>query len=225
MSPALINIITAVLSVVYVFAVVAVMDFFVKKGFPQHISRKVVHICAGSWLIFWIFFEPNHWTKYLNIAPAAVWFILLLIKGFTAAPDDDAVKTMTRTGDRKELLKGPLYFTIVMMIMGTVFFDKYIAAVSMGILGFGDGLAPLFGKYWGKHKFTIFTEKTFEGSLSFLFFGILGASILSFILFGEVRFYLIITATVVSTIIEAFSPKDIDNLLIPVVCLLIFYII
>lgn len=34
---------------------------------------------------------------------------------------------MTRTGDRRELLKGPLYFTLVMNIMG--------ALLSMGFLG------------------------------------------------------------------------------------------
>ncbi len=225
MSPALNNIVFSFLSVLYVFAVVAIMDFFVKKGFPQDISRKIVHICAASWLIFWIFLDMDSWTKYLNIAPAAIWFVLLIIKGFTASPDDDAVKTMTRTGDRQELLKGPLYFTMVMILMGTLMFEQYTAAVTMGILGFGDGLAPLFGKYWGKHRYTIMTEKSVEGSIAFLIFGILGAVLFGFIIFGHIDFKFIILAAAISTIVEAVSPKDIDNLLIPITCLLVFYII
>lgn len=84
MNPVLQNIIVTIGGLVYVFGVVAIMDFAVKKGFPQDLSRKVVHIAAGSWLIFWPLYNPDHWTKYLNITPALIWTILLLIKGFTA---------------------------------------------------------------------------------------------------------------------------------------------
>lgn len=71
MNPFLYNIIIAFLGIVYVFAVVGIMDTVVKKvSFPQDISRKIVHIAAGSWLIFWLFFDDSHWSKYLNIAPA-----------------------------------------------------------------------------------------------------------------------------------------------------------
>ena len=59
MEPILLNIIIAVISLVYVFAVVGVMDKFVKKGFPSDISRKIVHIAAGSWVIFWAFYNND----------------------------------------------------------------------------------------------------------------------------------------------------------------------
>lgn len=218
------NIIIAALSVVYVFAVVGIMDFFVRKGFPQDLSRKVVHIAAGSWLVFWIFYDQSHWTKYLNILPAVIWTILLLLKGFTAKPDDEAVKTMTRTGDRKELLKGPFYFTIVMILMGTLFFYNSIAAVSMGILGWGDGVAPIFGKKYGKHKYNFVTRKSLEGSLSFFVFGVWGAFFFSVILFDEIKFIYILVCSIIATLVEAFSPKDIDNILIPLACVIVYYL-
>lgn len=217
MSPFLYNTIISAVSVVYVFAVVALMDILVKKKvIPQDISRKIVHIAAGSWLIFWLFFDDTHWSKYFNIAPALIWAVLLLIKGFTADENDEAVKTMTRTGNRQELLKGPLYFTIVMCIMGTIYYKSIFALTAMGILGFGDGLAPLFGKRFGKHKFKILSEKSIEGSLAFLVFGFIGALIFNS-LFGikiDLQFFIIVT--IFTTIIEAISPKDLDNLLIPI---------
>ena len=129
---------------------------------------------------------------------------------------------MTRTGDRKELLKGPLFFTIVMDIMGTIFFYQPVAMTSMGLLGCGDGLAPVFGKKYGKHKYNIVTEKRIEGSLAFLIFGIFGAAVFHLILSGEVEITKLMLCAVVATIVEALSPKDIDNFLIPITCL-IFY--
>ncbi|MFH1197676.1 MAG: diacylglycerol/polyprenol kinase family protein [bacterium] len=225
LSPELNNVFMAALAIIYVFAVVAIMDFAVKKGFPQHLSRKVIHIAAGSWLIFWFLFDHSHWTKYLNIAPAFIWTVLLLIKGFSARPDDEAVKTMTRTGDRKELLRGPLYFTIIMNLMGTFFFYTPFAITSMGLLGWGDGLAPVFGQKFGKHPFKILAEKTIEGSLAFLIFGFFGASLFHFILLGTIPFTTILYCTLVSTIIEAVSPRDLDNILIPVACGAVYLIL
>ncbi len=224
MNPVLQNIVVTIGGLVYVFGIVAIMDFVVKKGFPQDLSRKVVHIAAGSWLIFWPLYNPDHWTKFLNITPAFIWTILLLIKGFTAKPDDQAVKTMTRTGDRRELLKGPLYFTLVMDIMGTIFFYSPGALLSMGFLGWGDGLAPVFGKRFGKHKYHIFSDKTFEGSIAFFCFGFLGALIFSLLFFGQINILLLVSAAVVTTVIEGFSPKDIDNILIPIFSMIVYYL-
>ncbi|MFH0733918.1 MAG: phosphatidate cytidylyltransferase [bacterium] len=218
------NIIIAVLSLVYVFGVVFIMDKFVKKGFPQDISRKIIHIAAGSWLFFWLFYDNSTWTKYLNILPGLVWFVLLIIKGFWADENDEAVKTMTRTGNKKELLKGPLYFTIIMSFLGTFFYRQEIAVISMGILGWGDGLAPIIGKKFGTIKYKVFVEKSLQGSISFFIFGFLGAVLLLSVLHMKIDLSLILLCCVITTIIEAISPKDLDNLLIPIVCILIYFL-
>ncbi len=223
MNSAFHNILITLLSFVYVFGVVGVMDFFVKKGLSQDISRKVVHIAAGSWLLFWPLFDHSHWTKFLNISPALIWTFLLLLKGFTAKPDDKAVKTMTRTGDRKELLRGPLYFTIVMNVMGTVFFYSVAAIVSMGFLSWGDGLAPVVGKKFGRHKYKILSEKSLEGSLAFFFFGIIGCVLFSLILLGKVDFGFILITSAVTTLVEGFSPANWDNIFIPASAMLVSY--
>ncbi len=225
MSPLIHNILITIAGIIYVFSVVGIMDWFVKtKNFPQDISRKIVHISAGSWLIFWLFYDPTHWSKYLNIAPAFIWTVLLIIKGFTAKPDDEAVKTMTRTGDRRELLKGPLYFTLIMNLMGTVFMYQEVALTAIGLLGWGDGLAPVFGKRFGKHKFKILSEKSIEGSISFFKLKNFPNSIFQFIILGEVNFVNIFYCSIIATIVEAASPKDLDNFLIPLSVLLFYFI-
>ncbi len=173
----------------------------------------------------WPFLDMLNWTKYLNIFPIAVWTILLLIKGLTAPPNDETIKTMTRTGDRKELLKGPFYFTIVMIFMGTIFLKTEVALTSMGLLGWGDGLAPIFGQKFGKHKYNFVTQKSLEGSLAFFVFGVLGAALFHMLVLGNINILNILICGVLATIVEALSPKDLDNFLIPGTSLLLYLFI
>lgn len=222
MSPLLYNSIITIITLIYVFGVVFFMDVLVKKGFPQDLSRKIIHVAAGSWLVFWLLFDSLHWSKYFNILPAFIWTILLIQKGFFAKENDQAVKTMTRNGDRKELIKGPLYFTLVMNIMGTVFYGKTEAIIAMGFLTWGDGLAPVIGTRFGKHPFKILSIKTLEGSFTFLLAGLFG-SILFLQIFGmQINFQFLIICGIALTIVEAASPKDLDNLFIPIVAIVLY---
>ncbi len=231
LNPLIWNSICTVIVFIYIMSVIKFMDFLVSKGFPQDISRKIVHIAAGSWVIFWPLYYGGHWSYTFNIAVALLWTILFLVKGFTATPEDTAVKTMTRTGNPKELLKGPLFFTLVMDVLGVFFFMKYSAVVTMAILGWGDGLAPVFGKYYGKRKYRLLgNEKSVEGSLGMFIFGIIGSLILVSIINpigGPAGLIAMISDIVliafIATIVEALSPADIDNLLIPIVTMLYYF--
>jgi len=210
-------------------SIIKFMDVLVSKGFPQDISRKIIHIAAGSWVIFWPLYYAAHISYVLNIAIALLWTVLFVTKGLTATPDDPAVKTMTRTGDPKELLRGPLFFTITMEILGIFFFMKFSAVAAMAVLGWGDGLAPLFGKYYGKHKYKLIgREKTIEGSIGMFLFGYIGLLVLSLIVWPSGMplniTQLLISGLIISliaTIVEALSPADVDNFIIPFVVVLI----
>lgn len=222
MSPVLFNILITVGSLVYVFGVVALMDLAVKKGFPQDLSRKVVHVAAGSWLIFWLFYDSSHWTKYLNITAAFIWTIFLLVKGFTAKVDDKAVKTMTRTGDRSELLRGPLYFTLVMNLLGTVFYSTPFALTAMGFLTWGDGLAPVVGTRYGKHSYKVFSNKTIEGSITFFVLGLAGAVLFNMLFGNSINLEFMLICAALATVVEGISPRDLDNILIPLTIYLLY---
>lgn len=201
------------------------MGLAVKKGFPADISRKIIHIAAGSWIIFWMFYDLTHWSMYFNIAPAFILTIVLLHKIFFAAPGDKAVKTMTRSGDKKELLRGPLLFAIVMNIMGTIFFYEPAAISVMAFLGWGDGIAPIVGKLYGRKKIKLFAVKTFEGSLAFNLAGIAAAIGFHFALTGEAKIIKIVLVGAIATLVEAASPKDLDNIFIPASILLLYLLI
>ena len=211
------NAFVTLLTFAYVFSVPPFMDYMVTNhAMPRDISRKIVHIFAGSSIVFLPLFVNGHWSQYLNIAVFAVWLVLLIQKGLFAADDDQAVKTMTRTGNKRELLKGTLYFVIVAMICGTIYYKQPAGVLAMAILGWGDGLAPIIGTRYGKHKYYVLSDKSVEGSLAFLAGSVAAGLFFTHLIVPE-SFHVvkILLIALIATIAEGVSPKEVDNLTIP----------
>lgn len=223
------NVAVAVVEVIYIFIVIGLMDKLVESGFPSDLSRKIIHIAAGSYLMFWPLFDPTHWTKFLNVAMPFIWVLLFLSKGLSKNTEDPAVKTMTRTGNPRELLRGPLMFALMMVIIGIVFFNKFAGVAGMAMLTWGDGLAPYFGQKFGKIKFkTLGTEKTLTGSLTVFIAGFIGTLLMLLITgvaTGGIPWAMLALLALVAMIVEALSPRDIDNILIPVIVILVYFLL
>lgn len=222
MSPLVQNLIVTALTFIYVFGLVAVMNFCVTRfNLPQDISRKLTHIGAGSLIGFLALYNDLHWSKYLNVTIFVVWIILLIQKGLFASDDDEAVKTMTRNGDKSELLKGPLYFVIVATICGTLFYKTFPGIMAIATLGWGDGIAPIVGSRYGKLKYEVLSSKSVEGSLSMLIAAFAASVFFVWLIIpNELNIVRILLLSAIATVVEACSPKEIDNLLIPSVVIL-----
>lgn len=218
LSPLWNNALIALIMVVYVFSLVALLDFCVAKlGLAPDLSRKITHIGAGCLVLFLALFDDSDWSKYLNITILVIWFFLLIQKGLFADANDEAVKTMTRTGDRRELLKGPLYFVIVATICGTLFYKTFEGVVAMAILGWGDGMAPIIGSRFGRLKYKILSPKSVEGSLTMFASGFFASLLLArFIVPHAYDVNRILILSLVATAVEGLSPKEIDNFTIPI---------
>lgn len=212
------NALVALLTFVYVFSVPPLMDFFVSRhGLPRDISRKITHISAGSVIIFLPLFRDGDWTQYLNVAIFVVWAILLVQKGLFAAEDDQAVKTMTRTGDRRELLRGTLYFVVVATLCGTLYYKQFEGVLAMAVLGWGDGLAPIIGTRLGRLKYQVLSPKSVEGSLAF-FAGSVAAGLFFVHLIVPEAYdpAKIVLIALIATVVEGVCPREVDNIAIPV---------
>lgn len=217
LSPFIGNLIATAITFVYVFGLVALLNFCVIKfGLAQDISRKITHIGAGSVIGFLPLYSDLHWSKYLNVTIFVVWIFLLVQKGLFAQPDDEAVNIMSRTGDKGELLKGPLYFVIVATLCGTLLYKTFPGIVAMASLGWGDGVAPIIGSYYGRLKYQIFSNKSVEGSLSMFVFAFAASVFFVWLIIPtQVNMSRILLLALIATIIEGCSPKEIDNILIP----------
>ena len=224
----------AVVMMIYVQGIILVMEKLVDSGtLSSDLTRKVIHIAAGSYIWIWLFIDTTDILSAMaNIIVPLLFFVTFLFKGYKATPDDKDVKTMTRTGDPRELLKGPLYFTIVMVVAGTLFLNTWVGVFMMAVVGWGDGIAPYIGKkYGGKTYKTLGSEKTFTGSISVFVFSVAGCLVF-YGLLGIIgglggpllpdpgidivqMLIVIIVLGLAAMIVEAFSPSDIDNLLLP----------
>ncbi|MEL6459100.1 MAG: phosphatidate cytidylyltransferase [Cyanobacteria bacterium J06621_15] len=227
MNPFLQNIIVTAFTFIYVFGLVTVMNFCVNRlNLPQDISRKLTHIGAGSLIGFLALYNDLHWSKYLNVSIFVVWIILLIQKGLFASDEDEAVKTMTRNGDRSELLKGPLYFVIVATICGTLFYKTFPGIMAIAVLGWGDGIAPIVGSRYGRLKYEVLSNKSLEGSLSMLIAAFAASTFFVWLIIPtELNILRIFLLCLIATVVEACSPKEIDNILIPAVVILIASVI
>ena len=221
------NVFVAFLTFVYVFSVPPLMDYLVTRhNLSRDISRKITHICAGSVIIFLPLFHDGHWSQYLNVSVYVVWALLFLQKGFFAADDDQAIKTMTRTGDKRELLRGTFYFVIVGIICGTVYYKQLPGVLAMAVLGWGDGLAPIVGMKLGKMKYKVLSEKTFEGSLAFFAGSVLAGMFFVWLIIPEAfDLSTILIIALAATIVEGLSPKEVDNILIPLAVIALVFLL
>ena len=106
-----------------------------------------------------------------------------------------------------------------MDVVGLAFFRQQVGALMMAAVGVGDGLAPMVGGRLGDKsvRYTLLgREKTLEGSAA-VFVGTWAASWLFLRALGlpQIGSTERHALACVSTVVEAFSPPDVDNLLIP----------
>ncbi len=164
--------------------------------------------------------------------------------------NEEFVRTMSREGKASELLRGTLFYALV-MVFSTIFFwyvpvDGTLAPnftifipgafLIFGPLAGGDGFADLIGRRYGKHKFKVFAEKNIEGSIAMFVFSLLFTFGLLFIywiavdlVWASINVTTLVLPTfivsIVSTIIEIISPPHWDNLLIPIIVTLSIFIL
>lgn len=183
MEPVHRNILAFLGTLAYAKILVGSCDFAVtRRWLPSDVSRKIVHVGAGCWCVFWPYFSQDHWTWQLNVGVPAIYTVQLAVKGlWLNDPTDPDVVTMSRSGRPIELCQGPLLFTLVMVYCGLYQFRTDLGVFIMGALGFGDGIAPLFGKRypWGYYPtFGKGERKTLTGSLAMFCATVIGIAIL-----------------------------------------------
>jgi hypothetical protein len=91
------------------------MDTLAARGvIGQADSRKLIHIGTGPiFVLCWTLFSPQSAARYLAaLVPLAITAQFVLV-GAGVIRDPAAVQAMSRTGDRREILRGPLYYGIV----------------------------------------------------------------------------------------------------------------
>ncbi len=190
----------------------------------QRLSRKIIHIGTGPlFLLCWNLFSASPAASYFAaLVPLAITAQFALV-GLGIVKDPAAVQAMTRHGDAREILRGPLYYGIVFVLCTILFWRQSPAGVvALMLMCGGDGLADVVGRRWGRRKLPFNPNKSWAGSTA-MFLGGFGFSLVFVALFnafGDFQPALplgqaaiaIAGIALAATAVEALPLAELDNL-------------
>ena len=217
----MINIWGLVASYVLIFIVIGVSTFLQKKNIlGEEGARKFIHIGVSNWWILaMFFFTGDQALWFAMIAP--VTFIILNYYSYR----HNLLKAMERGGKGN---LGTVYFPISLLILVIFTFgivkNPIIGAVSILIMGYGDGFAAVIGKTYGKHKIAF--GKSIEGSVTMFIASFIVAFLVALVI-KSINSALILAMGVaaLATVVELVTPKGLDNLTVPLSTSLFFYLL
>jgi phytol kinase len=208
------------------------LDFAAHRGWIEsRLSRKLIHILTGPlFVLCWLFFPDLWYSRWLAaLVPFAITVQFALI-GLGIMKDEASVKAMSRSGDRREILRGPLFYGIVFVVMTLVYWKTSpIGMVALMLMCGGDGLADIMGRGIQSPKLPWSKGKSVAGSLGMLLGGwVLAAFILFIFVIAGVfpspfSIYLlpITVIALVGTLVESLPFKDVDNITVTLVAVLL----
>jgi phytol kinase len=210
-------------------------DFAAHRGWiSSWMSRKMIHIFTGPLFVAcWLLFDGSFAARLLAaIIPLLITGQFVLV-GLGVIKDEAAVKALSRSGDRREILRGPLYYGIIFVLITLLFWKSPIGIAALMLMCGGDGLAEILGRLVGKSKLPWSDAKTYIGSLGMFIGGwslsvlILGLHIAAGGLPGPLASYLIPITVIaaIGTIVESLPFKDIDNITITLSAILVGFLV
>jgi phytol kinase len=208
------------------------MDFAAHRGWVgSQLSRKIIHIGTGPlFVVCWLLFTDAPSSRYLAaLVPFAITVQFALV-GLGILKDQAAVDAMSRSGDRREILRGPLYYGIIFVVVTLLYWlENPTGITALMLVCGGDGMADIIGRRYGDRKLPWNRKKSWMGTLWFFIGGWL-LTVLVLALFIQAGVFpapfgaYLVSITVIAlaaTLVESISPQDIDNLTITLTALVL----
>jgi phytol kinase len=171
------------------------------------------------------------WLAVLVPLLITVQFVLV---GTGIMKDDASVNAMTRTGNPREILRGPLFYGIMFVLLTVVYWkDSPIGITALMMMCGGDGIADVIGRRVNSPKLAWSGEKSVAGSLSVLIGGWLMTAFVLFIYISAGIFPAPFTAYLLpitwialgATLTESLPFKDVDNITVTIVSAVIGHLV
>jgi phytol kinase len=209
-------------------------DFAAHRGWiSSQLSRKIIHMGTGPiYVLCWLLFTDVNYARYLAALVPLLITVQFFLVGIGVISDDAAVQAMSRTGDRREILRGPLYYGIIFVLLTIIFWlDSPIGIVALMLMCGGDGLADIFGRKFGHRKLPWNPGKSWAGSLGMLIGGwlfaliIVGIYVTNGIFVDAMTDYLLAITLIalVGTMVESLPVRDTDNITVTVSAVILGY--
>lgn len=226
------NIVPLILTLTAALAWLRINDFAAHKGWIESkLSRKIIHIGTGPiFVVCWLLFPNTPASRYYAAVIPLLITIQFAMVGLGILKDEAAVQAMSRSGDRREILYGPLFYGIIFVLLTLIYWhDSPIGITALMVLCGGDGLADIFGRLKVNKNLPWTDNKTWMGSFgmlvgSFLLTVIVLAIFIRANIFPQpLQSYLLPVALIslAATLTESLPIKDFDNITITVVSVIL----
>ncbi len=210
------------------------MDCAAQRGWIEsRLSRKIIHIGTGPlFVLCWLLFKDTSEARWLAALVPFVITVQFALIGLGVIKDEASVKAMSRSGDRREILRGPLFYGIVFVVLTILYWkDSPIGMTALMLMCGGDGLADILGRGLESPKLPWNKNKSWAGSLGMFLGGwilaafILGMFMLAGILRGPLAGSLapITLIALAGTLVESLPLKDVDNITVTLAAVALGY--
>ncbi len=228
------NLLALVITFAVALAWLRLNDFAADRGWiSSDLSRKIIHMGTGPlFVLCWLLFTDTPSARYLAaLVPLAITGQFFLV-GSGILQDESAVKAMSRTGDRREILRGPLYYGIVFVVLTILFWTHSpTGMVALMLMCGGDGLADILGRRMGKVKLPWSRSKSVAGSIGMFIGGfvfsqlVLGVYVAAGYFSGPWLRYLsaLLAIALAGTLVESLPFKDVDNITVTLTAVVLGY--
>jgi phytol kinase len=228
--------IATILTFVIALAFLRLMDFIAHRGWiDSKTSRKLIHIGTGPiFVLCWLMFPDQQISRWLAALVPLLITVQFALVGSGIIKDEAAVKAMSRTGDRREILRGPLFYGIMFVTITLIYWkDSLIGIPALMMMCGGDGIADIVGRRVKSAKLPWSPDKSVAGTVS-VFVGGWLLTMVVFALYIWARAFhgpiasLLLPVTWIAlgaTAVESLPFKDIDNITLTVVSALIGHLV
>lgn len=199
-----------VYSALYVLAVLGAAEVARRRGVPQEITRKIVHVGVGTWVIpTFLLFEHRLWA----VVPPAC-FVIVNALSFR-------YRLIRSVEGESENVGTILYPISVACALGFFWPEPWqvVGASAILVMAWGDAAASLIGRRFGRRIYRAWGHpRSLEGSAAMLVVGWI-AILVTFVALGRpVDGGVVVAALIAATVatgFEAVSLWGFDNTLVP----------
>lgn len=196
-----------------------------------------MHVLSGvMFMSSWPLFSNSNEARFFAAVVPFLNGIRLLTYGLGFYSDEALVKSVTREGKREELLRGPLYYVIVLLLIVLAFWrDSPIGIVSLSMMSGGDGFADIVGRRYGSLKLPFNKKKSWAGSVAMFISGfLLSALMLSYFSWlgyihvnWEETFGKLVLVALAATVVECIPVTDVvdDNISVPLATMFVAFML
>ena len=215
-----------IVALIIVYAYVAVIFFVAEKVLKTkpEVSRKFLHIMVGNMIFAMPFFSDPWVMVWFLTLPITV--VLFFLTEYSPIKIDNSV---TESGHALGLFFYAGIWTVLIAV-----FSNYLWIVALAIVPmvYGDGFAALIGQKFGRIEYKVFGgAKSLEGSLT-MFVVTTVMSVFVWMVFTTIGYPMpnfnllaILGISAIATICEALSYGGIDNLTVPALTAILYYLV